>query len=58
MGQHRIVRGRRINMSDKGKYELIWTIVWFIFISILCFIFKNGYPLLLLFIWILGFEGE
>ena len=45
-------------MNDKEKYELIWTIAWFIFISILCFIFKNGYPLLLLFIWILGFEED
>ena len=45
-------------MGDKGKYELIWTIAWFIFISILCFIFKNGYPLLLLFVWILGFEED
>ena len=45
-------------MRDKGKYELIWTIAWFIFISILCFIFKNGYPLFLLFVWILGFDFD
>ncbi len=41
---------------DKNKFEIIWTIVWLTFIGILCFIFKNAYPLLLLVIWILIFE--
>ncbi len=42
-------------MNEKDKFEIIWTICWFIFIATLCFIFKNGWPLFLLFIWILGF---
>ena len=42
-------------MNDKNKFELIWTISWLSFISFLCFLFGNGYPLYLLFIWILGF---
>lgn len=42
-------------MNDKSKFEIIWTISWFVFIGFLCFIFKNGYPLFLLFIWIMGF---
>ena len=42
-------------MNEKDKFEIIWTICWFIFIATLCFIFQNGWPLFLLFIWILGF---
>ena len=40
---------------DDNKFNIIWTICWFVFISVLCFMFKNAYPLLLLFIWILNF---
>lgn len=42
-------------MSEWEK-NVIWTAMWFLFISILCLIFKNGYPLFLLFLWILGLE--
>ena len=42
-------------MKDKNKFELIWTICWFVFITALCFIFQSGWPLWLLFIWVLGF---
>lgn len=37
---------------------IIWTIIWFIFIGTLCFLFKNANPLWLLVFWILGFEED
>lgn len=40
--------------DEEFKRFMIWTGLWFAFISALCFAFKNGYPLFLLFIWILG----
>lgn len=41
---------------DRNTALILWTIIWFIFIGTLCFLFKNGNPLWLLIIWIAGFE--
>lgn len=40
---------------DKNKAQICWTLIWLTFIAILCMMFKNAYPLLLLFIWSLAF---
>ena len=40
---------------NKNEAVIYWTLIWLTFIAMLCFIFKNAYPLLLLFIWILPF---
>lgn len=39
---------------EDNKYNIIWTIIWFIFITLLVFIFKNANPLWLLVLWIMG----
>lgn len=41
------------SMED-NKYNIIWTIIWFIFITLLVFIFKSANPLWLLVLWIMG----
>lgn len=34
--------------------KLVWTALWLLFIFGLCLLFNNAFPLLLLFIWLLG----
>lgn len=43
---------------NRNTALIIWTIIWFIFIGALCFLFKNANPLWLLVFWILGFEED
>lgn len=43
---------------NRNTSLILWTICWLAFIGTLCFIFKNGYPLWLLTIWVLGFGEE
>lgn len=48
-------------MNDDKKYILIWTISWFIFISILCFIFKKWIPFIITIYMVINFlrkKGE
>lgn len=40
-------------MTD-NEYKILWTLIWFIFIGILCLHFNNCWSLLLLFIWLMG----
>jgi len=35
-------------------WNIIWTIVWLVFILLLCFIFHSAWFLMLLIIWLLG----
>lgn len=41
---------------NRNTALILWTIVWFIFIGTLCFLFQNANPLWLLILWLLGFE--
>ncbi len=43
---------------DKNTALILWTLCWFTFIAILCFIFKNGYILFLLILWLIPFDNE
>lgn len=43
-------------MEGKDKFNLIWTLYWFVFITILAFIFQNANVLWLLILWIIGLE--
>lgn len=43
---------------DKNTALILWTMIWFVFIGILCFIFQNGHPLWLLIFWLMGFDEE
>ena len=38
---------------DNNQYRVIMTFIWFGFILGLCAIFKNGFPLLLLFVYLM-----
>lgn len=40
-------------MTD-NEYKILWTLIWFIFIGVLCLHFNNCWSLLLLFIWLMG----
>lgn len=40
---------------DRNIALILWTLIWFIFIGFLCFLFNNANPLWLLAIWFLGF---
>lgn len=40
-------------MTD-NEYKILWTLIWFIFIGILCLYFNSGWYLGLLFIWLFG----
>lgn len=43
-------------MGQENKYNLIWTLICFTFVTILAFIFQNANVLWLLIIWIIGLE--
>lgn len=43
---------------DINLYRIIWTILWLTTICILCCVFHNAYPLLLLFIWVMEFVDD
>lgn len=34
--------------------DLLWSLIWFVFIAFLCFLFNSANPLWLLIIWFLG----
>ena len=38
-------------MNDDGKFNLLWTICWLLFVAFLCFLFHSMNPLWLLIIW-------
>ena len=38
---------------DNNQYRAVMTLIWFGFILGLCAIFNNGYPLLLLFVYLM-----
>lgn len=38
-------------MDNNGRFNLLWTICWLLFIAFLCFLFHSGHPLWLLIIW-------
>lgn len=40
-------------MTD-NEYKILWTLIWFIFLGVLCIHFNTCFPLLLLFIWLIG----
>lgn len=40
---------------DRNTALILWTIIWFIFIGVLCILFQNANPLWLLILWLLGF---
>lgn len=40
-------------MTD-NEYKILWTLIWFIFIGVLCLHFNNGWSLLLLVFWLMG----
>ena len=37
---------------------ILWTLIWLVFIGVLCFLFQSANPLWLLILLILGFEDE
>ena len=41
-------------MDDNGKFNLLWTICWLLFVAFLCFLFHSMNPLWLLIIWFFG----
>ena len=41
-------------MNKEDKYNLIWTIICFVFITVLCVIFDSAMPLWLLILWFIG----
>ena len=43
-------------MSKENQFNLIWTLIFFIFVTILAFIFQNANVLWLLILWIIGLE--
>ena len=43
---------------DRNTVLILWTIIWFIFIGVLCFLFQSANPLWLLILWIIGFLDE
>lgn len=43
---------------DRNTALILWTVIWFIFIGVLCFLFQSAIPLCLLILWILGFSDE
>ena len=42
-------------MNDLNE-NIVWTIIWMIFILILCVLFDSASPLGLFIIWLLGLE--
>ena len=38
-------------MDNNGRFNLLWTICWLLFIAFLCFLFRSMNPLWLLIIW-------
>lgn len=42
---------------DDFEKDMIWTALWFLFITGLCVIFRNGFPCWLLVLWVLGLRG-
>lgn len=40
-------------MTD-NEYKILWTLIWFIFLGVLCLHFNTCWPLLLLFVWLIG----
>lgn len=43
-------------MEQDNKYNLIWTLIFFTFVTILALIFQNANVLWLLILWIIGLE--
>ncbi len=43
---------------DRNVALILWTVICFIFIGVLCFLFQSANPLWLLILWILGFSDE
>lgn len=43
-------------MSKENQFNLIWTLIFFTFVTILSFIFQNANVLWLLILWIIGLE--
>lgn len=43
---------------DRNTGITLWTLIWFIFIGFLCFLFNNANPLWLLILWLLGFLDD
>ena len=43
-------------MND-DEWNLKWSGIWFLFISLLCFIFNSATPLVLLIIWFFGWRS-
>lgn len=46
-----------VKKMNDNKYNIIWTIIWMVFIVILIALTKNYNFLWLLILWILGIEG-
>lgn len=44
-----------MKFNEEGKFYLIWTIIWLLFISFMCFIFKSAIPCWFIVLWMLGF---
>lgn len=40
-------------MTD-NEYKILWTLIWLVFLCILCIHFNSGWYLGLLFIWLMG----
>lgn len=45
------------SMND-NEYKILWTISWFIFISVLSIFFNSRWYLCLLFFWLIGLYGK
>lgn len=41
-------------MDENKKFYLIWTTIWLIFIGVMCFLFKDSWPMWFLLIWFIG----
>lgn len=41
-------------MKNKEEYNILWSIICFLFIAFLCLIFNSANPLWLLILWLLG----